>query len=78
MGIEWDIMMMRLEEHADPTQGLMLTGFELDDILELTRRINQLMDVAMMWGREREERLRKRIDAKQKDWEEALRCVCSL
>lgn len=82
MGYEHEVTMMVIEEHTDPTQGMMLTGFELDGILELTRRLGQLMDVAMMFGREREERLVKRIRAKQDEWDRALRevfeCASSL
>lgn len=79
MSPEWDQMMMYLEEKADPTQGMMLGGMELDWMEELHRHIGQLLDIGMLYGREREEQLVRRIDAKQEEWaaalKEAMRCV---
>jgi ABC-type amino acid transport substrate-binding protein len=78
IGPEWDRLMMHVEEHADPTEGMFLSGFDLDYIEELNRRVGQLFDIAMLYGAEREAQLVKKIEAKQVEWDAALKEMMSL
>lgn len=83
MGYEWEILMMRLEEAAwSELDAQLNTGFELDMMHDLHRRIERVMDAGLFYGRRAEERLRTHILAKQDEWEriwrEVTTCAFSL
>jgi hypothetical protein len=69
LGIEWDLLMMRLEEEADLAfSGEPLTLAE-HDFIELNRRLEMLMTVVTMYGRQVEGPLVAAITKKQDEWE---------
>jgi hypothetical protein len=78
MGYEWEMLMMRLEEAAwSELDAQLNTGFELDTMHDLHRRIERVMDAGLFYGRRAEERLRAHILAKQDEWERVWREVAA-